>query len=45
LKNNDGSNKGDGHFINKYKLYVFNDEIGHINYDNKNYKISIKKNI
>ena len=36
-KNND--NNG----INKYKLYVFNDEIGHINYDNKNYKISIKK--
>ena len=29
--------------LKKYKLFVFNDEIGHINYDNKNYKISIKK--
>jgi hypothetical protein len=42
LKNNDGSGNGNNG-LNKYKLYVFNDEIGHINYDNKNYKISIKK--
>lgn len=47
LKNNVGSGSGSGseseNGLNKYKLYVFNDEIGHINYDNKNYKISIKK--
>lgn len=45
LLKNDGSGSGNssGSGLNKYKLYVFNDEIGHVNYDNKNYKISIKK--
>ena len=46
LKKNGESGSGSGNGnngLNKYKLYVFNDEIGHINYDNKNYKISIKK--
>jgi hypothetical protein len=44
LKKNGESGSGNGNNgLNKYKLYVFNDEIGHINYDNKNYKISIKK--